>query len=239
MTHSESIAEIAKALAVAQKQMKGAAKDSTNPHFRSKYADLSSVREACSEALSVNGIAYAQSSSTVIEGDTLYAVVTTMLIHTSGEWLRGELSLPVSRADAQGVGSALTYARRYSLAAFTGIAPEDDDGNAAVGDRQEFHPTQGSTTSVSVEYGPLTIKSVKDSPTKNPKVTRYEVVFSDGLKTQTIDKRLGLLAFSLNEEGVTVKRETKKTPFGLDLTELMSAKATEPLVEVTSEDIPF
>ena len=129
MNKSDSIAELAFALAKAQGAMKGAIKDSANPFFKSKYADLASVVEAIRVAFSSNGLSYIQ---TVEPSDKDEVRVETTLLHSSGEWIScGVLSLPVSKADAQGYGSALTYARRYSLSAAVGVAPEDDDGNAA------------------------------------------------------------------------------------------------------------
>ena len=129
MNKSESVAGLAAALAKAQGQMKGAIKDSANPFFKSKYADLASVVEAIRAAFSANGLSYIQ---TVEPSEKDEVRVETTLLHASGEWIScGVLSLPVSKVDAQGYGSALTYARRYSLSAAVGVAPEDDDGNAA------------------------------------------------------------------------------------------------------------
>ena len=130
MNKSESIKELATALAKAQGQIKGAVKDSANPFFKSKYADLASVVEAIRSAFAANGLSYIQS---VEPSDKDEVRVETTILHSSGEWIGcGVLALPVSKVDAQGYGSALTYARRYSLSAATGVAPEDDDGNAAV-----------------------------------------------------------------------------------------------------------
>jgi len=129
MNKSESIAGLAAALAKAQGAMKGAVKDSANPFFKSKYADLASVVEAIRSAFSANGLSYIQ---TVEPSDKDEVRIETTLLHSSGEWIScGVLALPVSKHDAQGFGSALTYARRYSLSAAVGVAPEDDDGNAA------------------------------------------------------------------------------------------------------------
>jgi hypothetical protein len=125
---SESIKELAAALAAAQATMSGAKKDSANPFFKSKYADLASCWEAARSALPAQGLCVIQTTR-ASEKDEV--IVVTTLAHSSGEWVSGELSLPVSKADAQGYGSALTYARRYGLCAIVGIAPEDDDGNAA------------------------------------------------------------------------------------------------------------
>jgi hypothetical protein len=130
MNKSESIKELATALAKAQGAIKGAVKDSANPFFKSKYADLASVVEAIRSAFAANGLSYVQS---VEPSDKDEVRVETTILHSSGEWIGcGVLALPVSKVDAQGYGSALTYARRYSLSAATGVAPEDDDGNAAV-----------------------------------------------------------------------------------------------------------
>lgn len=120
--------QIAQALVKAQKGFAPALKSSTNPHFRSKYADLSACVEAVIDSLNENGIALVQQTSECSDG----VIVETTFIHESGEVLScGKLHVPASKQDAQGYGSALTYARRYSLMAACGIAPEDDDGNAA------------------------------------------------------------------------------------------------------------
>ena len=120
--------KIASALVKAQKAFGPALKSSTNPHFRSKYADLSACVEAVIEGLNENGIALIQIPHECDSGVT----VETLFIHESGETLSaGKLHVPATKQDAQGYGSALTYARRYSLMAACGIAPEDDDGNAA------------------------------------------------------------------------------------------------------------
>jgi hypothetical protein len=128
MLHSESIAAISAALAKTQGSLAGAKKDSTNPHFKSKYADLASVWDACREQLAANEIAVVQAPGEAAEG---VVEMTTMLCHSSGEYFSEKLTIPLAKVDAQGYGSAVTYARRYALAAMVGIAPEDDDGNAA------------------------------------------------------------------------------------------------------------
>jgi hypothetical protein len=128
MRTSEQINEIAAALAAAQTEVKNAKANSENPHFRSTYADLESVREACMGALNKQGIAVLQCP---VMAEERHAGVITRLIHKSGQWIEGELLMNVVKNDPQGVGSCITYARRYSLAAFAGVATEDDDGNAA------------------------------------------------------------------------------------------------------------
>jgi len=130
MQKSESVKELATALAKAQAAIQGATKDKTNPHFRSAYADLASVWDACREALTKNGLSVVQTNEPS-DGQTV--VVETTLLHSSGEYMTGTLVMPVAKFDPQGVGSAITYARRYALAAMVGVAPEDDDGEAAMG----------------------------------------------------------------------------------------------------------
>ena len=115
------------ALAAAQMQMGKALKDTKNDHFKSKYADLASVMDACMGALNANGIAVIQ--PTTDEDGQRY--VQTILAHVSGETLNCRVPLIVQKNDMQGYGSAVTYARRYGLMSMAGIAPEDDDGNAA------------------------------------------------------------------------------------------------------------
>lgn len=132
MRTSEQINELATALAKAQAQMDGAKKGSINPHFKSRYADLTSVIEACRTALTDNGIAVIQSPRTIYTDDHVLVEVETTLLHTSGQWVADALAVPITKIDAQGIGSATTYARRYALCAFCLIAMEDDDANAAV-----------------------------------------------------------------------------------------------------------
>jgi predicted regulator of Ras-like GTPase activity (Roadblock/LC7/MglB family) len=115
------------ALAAAQMQMGKAVKDSTNLGFKSKYADLASVMDACMGALNANGIAVYQ--PTVDDEGGRY--VKTIFAHISGETLECRVPLIIQKNDMQGYGSAVTYARRYGLMGMAGIAPEDDDGNAA------------------------------------------------------------------------------------------------------------
>jgi hypothetical protein len=120
--------QIASALVKAQKAFGPALKSSSNPHFKSRYADLAACVEAVIDGLNSNGIMLMQQTHECEDGVT----VETMFIHESGEtFSAGKLHVPAAKQDPQGYGSALTYARRYSLMAACGIAPEDDDGNAA------------------------------------------------------------------------------------------------------------
>lgn len=143
MNQSEQLNELAAALSKAQGQIEGAKKDSANPFFKSKYADLASVWEACRKPLTENGLSIIQCPEESENG----IAIETMLLHSSGQWKSSRYSMPVSKIDAQAVGSAITYGRRYALAAMVGVAPEDDDGNAAAkGKPEEKTKSEKKTT---------------------------------------------------------------------------------------------
>jgi len=143
---SENLDKIGSALCKAQAEMAGAKKDSTNPFFKAKYADLTSVWRACKEALHANGLSVIQSP---ISQDGRIGV-TTMLLHSSGQYVVDEYTLGVKKEnDPQADGSSITYARRYALAAFVGICPEDDDGEKGMGRNytaSTTHPNQPMKT---------------------------------------------------------------------------------------------
>ena len=122
-----------KALVKAQKEMGSVIKNASNPHLKSKYADLGSVLEACQTALHSNGFAIVQPCGKDDHG----AYVETVLAHESGESFASRVYLVVGKQDMQGVGSAITYARRYGLLGMAGLAPEDDDGEATKAPKRE------------------------------------------------------------------------------------------------------
>jgi len=122
---SSSIDELAKALCKAQSEIRGAKKDADNPFFKSKYADLESVWDACRPALNANGLSVTQ----VVSGTQL----VTMLLHTSGQWVRGAQEVCPKESSPQAIGSAITYARRYGLAAIVGVVQVDDDAEQGMG----------------------------------------------------------------------------------------------------------
>ena len=128
MERSESIKELAAALNKAQAEMSGAKKGANNPFFKSKYADLNAVVDAVRIPFADNGLSYSQFPVM----DENRVGVETILMHESGEFIASTLMLPTGKLDAQAAGSAITYARRYSLQSIAGIPAEDDDGNAAV-----------------------------------------------------------------------------------------------------------
>lgn len=137
--------EIAAALVLAQTKFQPALKNSQNPHFRSKYADLGACIDAVIDALHENGIALIQHTAESDKG----IIISTTFLHRSGEiYEAGSLFVPASQQTPQAYGSALTYARRYSLMTACGIAPEDDDGNAATKPTPRFERTNHSDEDV-------------------------------------------------------------------------------------------
>ena len=126
-TQSDSIAALAAALSKCQGMLSHAVKDATNPHLKSRYADLASCINAAKEPLSQNGLAVIQATA-IQDGKT---VLVTTLCHSSGEWVKSVYPVNPVKVDPQGMGSAITYARRYSLSAIIGLAADDDDGQAA------------------------------------------------------------------------------------------------------------
>ncbi len=128
MKTSDSISNIAAALLKAQQEITFAAKDSKNPAFKSTYANLESVIEAIKGPLNAHGVVFMQTFSPSAPG---FLALSTRLLHTSGEWIEDEMTVPLQKNDAQGYGSAATYSRRYALAAITGLYQADDDGQEA------------------------------------------------------------------------------------------------------------
>jgi hypothetical protein len=163
--HSESIAELAAALAKAQGEIEGAKKDSNNPHFNKTYADLASVWDACRIPLSKNGLSVTQGVST----DGNKVTVTTLLMHASGQWVRSSLTTMANDAKPQSIGSCITYQRRYGLSAIVGIAPDDDDGNGGNGPPPEPKKQQKKPEAPKQEQPPA-------KPAETPKCKEYEAL---------------------------------------------------------------
>ena len=127
---SKDIGKLAGALAKAQGMMGGVAKGKVNPFYKSKYADISDCLAACLPALSKHGLAISQGNRFC---NTTGYYITTRLLHKSGQWLKSEIRIPLTnKKDAQEIGSACTYGRRYGLTAMVGLAQQDDDGNRTV-----------------------------------------------------------------------------------------------------------
>lgn len=166
MKTSQSIQELAKALSQAQKEIEGAGKNAKNPFFKSSYADLQSVMDAAREPLTKNGLAYVQGMR--YEADKTFLV--TRLMHSSGEWIEGEIPLNPTKNDPQAVGSAITYMRRYSLAAMIGITQVDDDGESnripaqemAVKEKAPSKPAAAKQSAYKIPFGKAAGKTLPD-----------------------------------------------------------------------------
>lgn len=147
MKHSDSIAQLAPALVAAQGEFKAILRDSLNPHFHNKYASLDTIIDSVRPALAKHQLCLVQGASSPVSDDagrvSAFAV-ETMLIHASGEWLSNAAILPLAKIDPQGAGGAITYGRRYGIAALLALATEeDDDGNTASG-RPASSPTRAA-----------------------------------------------------------------------------------------------
>jgi hypothetical protein len=181
MNRSDSIAALAAALAKAQARIAPAVKDKINPAFRSHYATLEAIVEACREPLAANGLSIIQ-MPTDDPANCERTALTTMLLHSSGEYISQTVSVRLTKQDSQGLGSALTYLRRYALAAFVGVtATEDDDGNAA----SQPQPSQQAVSPKSFVRAPQ--QAVSATTMSDDKV--FE----------------GVLAYVKSEDGVSAK----------------------------------
>lgn len=187
---SEQINEIATALSKTQGEIKNAKMDTINPHFKSKYADLASVWDSCREPLSKNGLSITQ---VFIFMDGTY--LETTLMHTSGQWISSILPIQPVRNDPQGVGSAITYMRRYALSAIVGIAPEDDDdGNDSSRSLQKeeynYRAPQGPTGKTVIPPKPMPQAEVSKHPTEPQLKRLFAIVHAHGLSNDEIKEMI-------------------------------------------------
>jgi hypothetical protein len=170
-----NLAELATALAKAQSEIEDATKDATNPHFKSRYADLASVRAAIRKPLSDNGIAYVQLARAAEKS----VEIETILIHgKSGQAIGDTLRLPLQQATPQAVGSAISYGRRYSLMSIVGIAADDDDGETAA---------RGIPSNTAARNGAAPKRTMKEiSANKVRKEGDYKSVLEDIAQIESI-----------------------------------------------------
>lgn len=220
MNKSESIAKLAPSLCAAFDEIKWAVKDSTNPHYKSKYADISSIIEAVKIPLLKQGIVFLQG----VGGSENMVTVETMLLHSSGEWISSTLEIPASKHDAQGFGSAITYGRRYGLQAMCGVPTADDDGEAATksapsvlesalkfaSDKPsaKHSPTDGALKSLSAqdqETAKSTAAEIVDLFAKGNGLTGYELFYQSNL-----DNEMKLAIWELLKPNSLVRTELKK-----------------------------
>lgn len=217
---SASLNELFAALAKAQGEIKNAVKDSTNPHFKTSYADLASTREAGREQLSKNGLCVIQ----LPFSNGADIGVTTMMGHASGQWIRGDFSVKPMKYDAQGAGSVVTYLRRYSLAAITGVAPGDDDGEGAAG------RDGGGGPGLSAPSRPSEGKAVKTaSPTANDDAHRAvaeAIKMSIDIATNVLELNLAMAA-----NGQAVDKTEPDPKLALGIVKSNSLAAYEFLID--------
>ena len=164
MRTSENIDQLATALAAAQAEMKNAKLNKVNPHFKNKYANLAEIRDAVTPALTKNGIAVVQGTDT--DGNNL--AVFTRLIHASGQWIESRFPIPYDKP--QTMGSGITYGRRYTLAAVTNIAADEDDYGDAANDKPATPPvmlaaggTPGASKAASRTYFTRMVAEIRNA----------------------------------------------------------------------------
>lgn len=215
MQKSDSIAALAAALAEAQGEMENASKNSTNPHFKSKYADLAEVLNTVRPVLSKHGLSVTQFPS---YGEGLVHV-ETIIAHKSGEWMSEKCSAPAQKQDPQGVGSAISYLRRYSLAAVCGIAQEDDDANAATKLKAEAksEPKQAPAK-------PAPAKPAADKPLTDSQRKQLMAIYGNAPRDERLADANGIL--------LAVKRDMKPVTSFSELTERQAAYLIKQLEQM-------
>jgi hypothetical protein len=199
MKQSESIAKLTEALSKAQACIKGAITDSENPFFKSKYADLASVWDACRKPLTDNGLAIIQVATFIPECPEKVAIETT-LSHSSGEFVSGIMAAKPVKDDPQSIGSCITYLRRYSLAAICGVSPEDDDGNVATGkttDAKKQPPTKKKEEDVPEHLG----EPPPEKPQGGDRKILEVMIQKAGVDRETVKEYLASVGWVTEVEG--------------------------------------
>lgn len=196
---SPSITALAVAMAKAQAEMKNPPKDSVNPHFKNRYADLATVRASVVPVMLSHGLTVMQFPCDLDDAPAL----TTLLVHSSGEWVETTMRLRPTKADPQGVGSALTYLRRYSLLAITGlVADDDDDGNAA------SRPTQQAPAQQHAKPAPASFQDLMRAVVSARDEAALRAAFGDAYKAHE-SQRISDQQFA----DITTAKDEKKKQF--------------------------
>lgn len=210
MNKSENINELATALSKMQASLHGAVKDAKNPFFNANYADLESIWESIRKPLTDNGLAIVQVGG--FEGDK-YTLIT-MLTHSSGQWISGAMTINPVKQDPQSLGSALTYMRRYGVAAIIGQVQVDDDGNGAT-----IPPAKKPVTKPSITNGPIPASNTppvaQPGPAQEPK--RYPVTEAQIKRLFAIKNRVGMsdevLKQGLEKMGLTSTKDLTRDQY--------------------------
>lgn len=193
MEHSQEISKLATALVVVQAALKPVGKNAENPFYHSKYAPLVAVSEACRMLLAEQGLAVVQ---TPTGGDGHTISISTMLLHSSGEWIRDTALYPLAKSDPQGVGSAITYARRYGLCAIVGIVTDDDDDGNGASDTPKPPP---KTPLITIDH---IIKAMREAQTVDAlikAVRKYKAVPMTTNEKQKLNAEYKLLEDNLKD----------------------------------------
>ena len=196
MNKSGDINELATALVKTQSVLEGAKQDANNPFFKSKYATLHSVWEACRKPLTNNGLSVVQTMDD--EGGSV--TIVTTLLHTSGQWISGRLRMILPKEDPQGIGSAITYARRYSLESIVGLSPVDDDAESAMKRGKQGKPPQTTPlkTQLKTLYDTAKAKGWEDERIKTVMLERYGATHSSDLKPEEVKDFMNLIKEETN-----------------------------------------
>jgi hypothetical protein len=235
MEKSATVGAISKAIAAAQVKMGAAKFDSKNPHFNSRYASLASVMEAVKPMADV-GIAITQDCSVIRDGNGAQVVVTTMLSHAeSGEWITGNISMKVERDTPQGVGSALTYARRYAISSIAGIAADEDD------DSEGAEPARKAPVSAPKASKPAPAPKV--DPEKSEAVANMVAEFGGKVvqDSKKISEEIGIIREGLKSLGVKTLPQMQDAAFVVinrkpeGLTDLSADERKAMLAEITRQ----
>lgn len=247
MEMSEQINELAAALSKAQAAIQGALKSSANTYFKSQYADLQSVWAACRKPLTDNGLSILQSPS----ADGARVTVDTMLLHASGQWIRGSMSCTGKDDSPQSVGSCTSYLKRYALQSFAGVAPEDDDAEAAqprTGPEKQAARTPATATAhfATGDLGSVVVEKVGPGRAGS----KGEITFTNGDTLLAYDAKIVTAAEAARKAGtavaITVKQSTSGNRYLASLTdthlsgaELAATKFHHGVEPLDASQIPF